>query len=350
MSNCVTEASTPLETARSPMGSGWEVWKFPHSWFVLGGDGEHICNLSPSLNQPNAIMSESNTIIPLSPLKFEDVYSSDEAVQKTIAIVRAEAMKGYDPDLTTEKGRKAIASLARKVASTKVGLDELRLSAVRDIKEQLKVFDRRGSTLAAAIQTLQNEVRAPLTKYEREQEEILNTIRSFATSTANCSGLDSTNHLKLDLDALIDMDPDKNPEYYKEHLSAAREAYRQAFSRLEGLIAMAYMREDTERKAQEAKKAQEEELAKLRAEAKRLADENARLKDAAGWSAPVVPSTQAPAPTPTFVPQDRFMQWWAKTGSALRPFAGEDAEEFAYRVAQAAWKEATSVNVIPGKG
>ncbi|MFD0738286.1 hypothetical protein ACFQZQ_03145 [Lysobacter koreensis] len=90
----------------------------------------------------------------------------DEVIEKIRAAVK------IVPDLTTEGGRKAIASTAYKVARSKTAIDAAGRGMVEGWKSQAKVIDGLRKHSWDALETLQAEVRAPLTEWENEQKRI----------------------------------------------------------------------------------------------------------------------------------------------------------------------------------
>lgn len=73
-------------------------------------------------------------------------------------------------DVTTEKGRKAIASLAYKVSRSKTALDDAGKALVSDIKKKASAIDADRKTARDALDALRDEVRKPLTDYEEREE------------------------------------------------------------------------------------------------------------------------------------------------------------------------------------
>jgi colicin import membrane protein len=96
-------------------------------------------------------------------------------------------------DISTEERRKAIASLAYKVAKTKTGLDTARKELVADEKARLKAIDTEGSAIWNRLEALQAEVRKPLTEWERGEETRLeaheDALRSVKTAAETCYAL-----------------------------------------------------------------------------------------------------------------------------------------------------------------
>jgi colicin import membrane protein len=85
--------------------------------------------------------------------------------------IRAKATN-FEADVSTEKGRKEVASMAYKVARSKTLLDDLGKSLVADWKAKVKKVDSSRKEIRDTLDALKDEVRQPLTKYEEEQERI----------------------------------------------------------------------------------------------------------------------------------------------------------------------------------
>lgn len=87
----------------------------------------------------------------------------DPVIEQIEAEARSEAAR---LDISTEGSRKALASLAYKVARSKTFIDEQRKALVADEKRRLKRIDEEGSRIWDRLETLQREVRKPLTEWE----------------------------------------------------------------------------------------------------------------------------------------------------------------------------------------
>lgn len=68
------------------------------------------------------------------------VYSAPNGLEPWLQQIRAE-IDGFTPDISTRKGRDAIASMAYKVARSKTALDEVGKKLVADLKEVPKKID-----------------------------------------------------------------------------------------------------------------------------------------------------------------------------------------------------------------
>lgn len=95
-----------------------------------------------------------------------------EVIDPILDAIRAEVRKqAAELDIATPDSRKAIASLAFKVAKSKTFIDGQRKSLVEDEKKRLKAIDREGARIWDELEALQAEVRKPLTDWENRDKE-----------------------------------------------------------------------------------------------------------------------------------------------------------------------------------
>ena len=80
----------------------------------------------------------------------------------------AQEVAGHEPDLSTDKGRKAIASLAYKVTRTKTAIDEAGKKLTEDKKKEIAAVDAERKAIREKLDALAAEVRKPLTDWETE--------------------------------------------------------------------------------------------------------------------------------------------------------------------------------------
>jgi colicin import membrane protein len=90
--------------------------------------------------------------------------ASTDVLEKLKIEVRTEAAK---LGISTVANRKAIASLAAKVAKTKTGLEAAGKDLVAGEKKRLKLIDDERGKVWDELQALQDEVRKPLTDWEQ---------------------------------------------------------------------------------------------------------------------------------------------------------------------------------------
>jgi colicin import membrane protein len=97
------------------------------------------------------------------------VYQTPNGLDPYIDRVRQEVM-GKPVDLTTDKGRKAVASRAFKVRKVKAALDGLGKEQVDRLKEIPKLIDAERKRMRDELDALADEVRKPLTEWEKAEE------------------------------------------------------------------------------------------------------------------------------------------------------------------------------------
>jgi len=74
------------------------------------------------------------------------------------------------PDLTTEKGRKEIASMAFKVAKTKTAIDAAGKLLNEEARAKINLVDAARRDIRDKLDALKDEVRKPLTEWEAKEE------------------------------------------------------------------------------------------------------------------------------------------------------------------------------------
>lgn len=116
------------------------------------------------------IEKESTELVLLPPAETVlEVYQQPSGLDPYIERIRAE-VTGHVPDLTTDKGRKAVASLAFKVRKAKTALDALGKEQVDKLKEIPKLIDAERKRMRDTLDALADEVRKPLDEWEAAEE------------------------------------------------------------------------------------------------------------------------------------------------------------------------------------
>jgi colicin import membrane protein len=112
------------------------------------------------------VVSESTALVRLETCTAVQIFEPgfiDPVIEQIEAEARSEASR---LDISTEGNRKALASLAYKVARSKTFIDTQRLALVADEKKRLKRIDEEGRRIWTRLEALQDEVRKPLTEWE----------------------------------------------------------------------------------------------------------------------------------------------------------------------------------------
>jgi len=91
----------------------------------------------------------------------------------------------FNPDVSTNSGRKEIESLVKSISRSKTYLDNLRKDVVQEWKSKSKVADKIGKRMRDQLDDLKILARKPLTKWEDDIEkekaiESLNKDHEFA--------------------------------------------------------------------------------------------------------------------------------------------------------------------------
>ncbi|MCA8905182.1 MAG: hypothetical protein KDA43_10210 [Hyphomonas sp.] len=214
----------------------------------------------------------------------------------------------HEPDLTTEKGRKEIASLAYKVARTKTAIDDAGKKLNEEARAQINAIDEARRDIRKQLDDLKEEVRRPLTEWEKAKEqreakaaEELRAIHEMGRVDID----DTTETVKSRIDELLALDIDHEvhaagTEMAQKAKASALESLNSAHERLvreeaeraelerlreaeaerERQAEKQRAREEEERQRAEAEKAELERVAALQREteerARREAEERAR--------------------------------------------------------------------------
>ena len=91
----------------------------------------------------------------------------------------------FKVDLTTEKGRKAIASFARKFATRKTSLDEAGKDLNSGLRKKIDVVDELRRKLRDGLDKQRDKARAPLDEYEQREDDRKNTVNQIREDFAN---------------------------------------------------------------------------------------------------------------------------------------------------------------------
>ncbi|MDM2987673.1 hypothetical protein OGY61_17650 [Citrobacter sp. CK196] len=116
-------------------------------------------------------MSEVTDLVVIEKQNAMAVFTTKEQLDPIIETIEKEA-RSLVPDVTTRKGRDAIASMAHKVARSKTYIDNAGKDLVAELKALPKQIDESRRIVRERLDALKDEVRRPLTEWEAEQERI----------------------------------------------------------------------------------------------------------------------------------------------------------------------------------
>lgn len=209
---------------------------------------------------------------------FTDVNSIDPILKKI-----ASDAKSVVFDVSTNKGRKDIASVAYKVSQAKTYLDGLGKDLVDEMKEIPKKIDVNRKAMRDFLDALKDEVRMPLTKWELEQERFeqekkAEQERLEAERLAKLEAEQLANKIESDHELALLLNADFDRKVYEElkakeqarinyEAQIAKEAELKAIAAAE--LKVKAERDEAERKVIDARLATERaEREKLEAETK----------------------------------------------------------------------------------
>lgn len=116
-------------------------------------------------------MSEVTDLVVIEKSSAMAVFTNNEQLDPIIEKIEKEA-RSLVPDVSTRKGRDAIASMAHKVARSKTYIDNAGKDLVAELKALPKQIDESRRIVRERLDALKDEVRRPLTEWEAEQERI----------------------------------------------------------------------------------------------------------------------------------------------------------------------------------
>lgn len=180
------------------------------------------------------------------------VFTNNDQLDPLIEAIEKEA-RSLVPDVTTKKGRDAIASMAHKVARSKTYIDNAGKDLVAELKALPKQIDESRRVVRERLDALKDEVRLPLTEWEAEQERIK---AEEAMNVLHAEALAMNEEFDRQLAARIESDHEMallmNDAFDREQADKAAEAERQRIAHEEEIkrLAAAAAAREVEQRAQ----------------------------------------------------------------------------------------------------
>lgn len=213
---------------------------------------------------------------------------TDEAKFNQFYEAMREECDRLDPDLSTVKGRKAIASLAFKVARTKTAIDDAGKKLNEEARARINAVDEARRKIRQQLDDLRDEVRKPLTDWETAEEareELakaqLAQLREFYRVDITDSAADVEQRI-AEVEAIV-VDPDVHGDAIiiannikQSTLQTLRDAHARLVreeadrAELERLRAEQAKREAEDQARREAEEAEQRRIAAEKAEKERL--------------------------------------------------------------------------------
>ncbi|HAT2174137.1 hypothetical protein [Citrobacter freundii] len=251
-------------------------------------------------------MSEVTDLVVIEKSSAMAVFTNNEQLDPIIEKIEKEA-RSLVPDVSTKKGRDAIASMAHKVARSKTYIDNAGKDLVAELKALPKQIDESRRVVRERLDALKDEVRRPLTEWEAEQERIKAEEVARIKAEEDRKKFESDHEIALLMNDKHDREvAEKKAEAERQRIAheeelkrqAAEQAKREAEEKAAAELAAAKKREEDaiaakaqaellakqaqERAEQEAKdaaeKAEAEKKAAIEAEQRKAQEEADRIK------------------------------------------------------------------------
>ncbi len=184
-------------------------------------------------------MSEIMDLVVIEKKNAMAVFTNNDQLDPLIEAIEKEA-RSLVPDVTTKKGRDAIASMAHKVARSKTYIDNAGKDLVAELKALPKQIDESRRVVRERLDALKDEVRRPLTEWEAEQERIkaeeaMNALHAEALVMNENIDLQRAVKFEADHEMALLM----NDAFDREQADKAAEAERQSIAREEEIKRLA---------------------------------------------------------------------------------------------------------------
>ncbi|HBT0516244.1 TPA: hypothetical protein MA066_003007 [Klebsiella pneumoniae] len=184
-------------------------------------------------------MSEIMDLVVIEKKNAMAVFTNNDQLDPLIEAIEKEA-RSLVPDVTTKKGRDAIASMAHKVARSKTYIDNAGKDLVAELKALPKQIDESRRVVRERLDALKDEVRRPLTEWEAEQERIK---AEEAMNALHAEALAMNEDFDRQLEARIESDHEMallmNDAFDREQAEKKAEAERQRIAREEEIKRLA---------------------------------------------------------------------------------------------------------------
>ncbi|HAJ2075877.1 TPA: hypothetical protein HMM15_04510 [Escherichia coli] len=214
-------------------------------------------------------MSEIMDLVVIEKKNAMAVFTNNDQLDPLIEAIEKEA-RSLVPDVTTKKGRDAIASMAHKVARSKTYIDNAGKDLVAELKALPKQIDESRRVVRERLDALKDEVRRPLTEWEAEQERIK---AEEAMNALHVEALAMNEEFDRQLAARIESDHEMallmNDAFDREQADKAAEAERQRIAHEEEIkrMAAAAAAREVEQRAQREREEAAHREAVLKAQA-----------------------------------------------------------------------------------
>lgn len=220
-------------------------------------------------------------LVVIEPTTAVALFTEGQGVAELLADIRQKATS-LVPDTSTAKGRKEIASIAHAVARTKTYLDGLGKEQTDKFKEIPKRIDANRKQIRDTLDSLKDEVRAPLTQYEAAEEARVAALQSRLARLNELGSSASIEIAAADLQVMLnEVEQNALDDTWQELLPQATVAKELAAKRLgEALAArLKYEAEQAELEQLRQKQAEQDRIDRERLIAEQAAEQARREEE-----------------------------------------------------------------------
>ena len=235
-------------------------------------------------------MTESTELVVIEPANIPALFIKD-GCDPIIEGLKKEAAK-FEGDISTAKGRKEIASFARKFSTSKAMLDKLGKTLSDEYRAKIAPINVERNKIETCCNELRDQVRKPLTDWEDAEKkrvadietrikDIKNTVEQIYINAMLVEGGVTSDLLSVELDKLKDVVIDDTFEEFELAATKAKEA---ALTQLEAKFIVLQNAEKEQGEADRLEKEQkerEEKIAKESAEKEQKEREEKIAKESA---------------------------------------------------------------------
>ena len=211
---------------------------------------------------------------------LQQFFADGENLQKVADRIETLA-RGLVADVSTKEGISQIKTAARQIASVKKKVDDLGKTVVAELKALPKIIDKNRADFRERMESLQEEIRRPVTDIE-ERQKAIDDIKGthFACSTCN------SQELAAKIEELETQRAAVTADVWKEAYEDVLKAFDSEIGALSTMKSAAEKREEDARRLAEleAKQAEADRIIreqKIKEEAERKVREEAEARAAA---------------------------------------------------------------------
>lgn len=120
-------------------------------------------------------MSTENQLVVIEDKNALQLFTADKGLDPVLQNVR-KIIDEFEPDVSTKKGRDAVASLAYSIAKSKTYLDGIGKQLVDDLKKKPKLVDAERKRVRDTLEAWKDEARKPLTELEDKEKSVIQRL------------------------------------------------------------------------------------------------------------------------------------------------------------------------------